>query len=495
MKNLKHIRLAAILMTLSWLLLFAFVAQWLVARYGAEKEILRRELDRQFAETRMQVMDSTLVINLIDPMIRDQERLSVVMTTTDSGIVYHDRLDDKVIAGDTGTGRKNLVYRIHLSDSMKTQDFPSDNLARFTADSGNVVLHSIRLMVGKAIDSDGNRAIFKQLLPSDIDTALFRNIFNQKIKGEGREFEIRWYSDTGPMAATWQGRNAEILLSGKVFNGSVEASIGRFSWYLIRKMIPQILFVTALLLITAIAFVFTFRSLKKQMMLNELRNDFISNISHELKTPVATVKVALESLRTFDMKRDPAVAGEYLTMASKEMERLDQLITRVLNIPVLEENGRMLTIRTADLAMLTERVIRSIAARLEAASAELSFDAPGVPVLCPVDELYVEGVLLNLIDNSLKYSTGNPRITIHIREEDRRVLLTLSDQGPGIPEQYLHKVFEKFFRVPTGDRHNVKGHGLGLSYAAQVMKQHGGTIGVRNLGEGGCIFTLSFPKK
>jgi signal transduction histidine kinase len=495
MKNLKHIRLAAILMTLSWLLLFAFVAQWLVARYGAEKEILRRELDSQFAETRMQVMDSTLVINLIDPMIRDQERLSVVMTTTDSGIVYQDRLDDKVIAGDTGTGRKNLVYRIHLSDSMKTEDFPSGNLARFTADSGNVVLHSIRLMVGRAIDSGGNRAIFKQLLPSDIDTALFRDLFNKKLKGQGKEFDIRWHSDTGPVAATWQGKDADILLSGRFFNGSVEASIGRFSWYLFRKIMPQVFFVTVLLLITAIAFIFTFRSLKKQMMLNELRDDFISNISHELKTPVATVKVALESLRTFDMKKDPAVAGEYLTMASKEMERLDQLITRVLNIPVLEENGRMLNRRTADLGMLAERVIRSLAARLEAESALITLDAPDTPVLCSMDELFVEGVLLNLIDNSLKYSAADARIALRISEDERHVWLTVSDRGPGIPESYQQKVFEKFFRVPTGDRHNVKGHGLGLSYAAQVMKQHGGTIGVKNRAEGGCIFTLSFPKK
>jgi len=108
------------------------------------------------------------------------------------------------------------------------------------------------------------------------------------------------------------------------------------------------------------------------------------------------------------------------------------------------------------------------------------------------DKLHVHGVLVNLIDNSLKYTCKKPKISIDLTQNEKETILTISDNGIGIPDEYLNKVFDKFFRVPTGDKHNVKGYGLGLNYAALVMKHHGGKISVENLDEGGCRFTLNF---
>jgi signal transduction histidine kinase len=397
-----------------------------------------------------------------------------------------------IIQSHPGPGRQNLVYKISITDSSTKKQAKTITKSRFYADSGNIALHSIRLIVDRTLDSSKNHSVFRQLLPGDIDTALFRKIFTSKMNREGLDFAIRWH--TGKGIPQGSGYGSCIYLSGKLFEGSVDATVGRFTFYLVKKIIPQILFAVVLLLITGGALIFTWRSLKKQVLLNELRSDFISNISHELKTPVATVKVALESLRNFDMKKDPAVAGEYLSMASLEMERLDQLISKVLNISVLEENSAMVSLHMSDLKTLAGRVIRSMALRFEQEQAEVRIEAPDEHYNCPLDELFVEGVLVNLIDNSLKYAGEKPRIVILLTQDAGHVSLTLTDHGPGIPEQYLNKVFDKFFRVPTGDRHNVKGHGLGLSYAAQVMKQHRGTIGVRNPETGGSAFTLTFPK-
>ena len=111
-----------------------------------------------------------------------------------------------------------------------------------------------------------------------------------------------------------------------------------------------------------------------------------------------------------------------------------------------------------------------------------------------IDKLHIEGVLINLLDNSLKYGNEKPEIAISLKETGKELILTVSDNGPGIPEEYINKVFEKFFRVPRGNQHNVKGYGLGLSYAALVMQQHKGIIEVTNRAEGGCMFTLHFPK-
>jgi len=109
-----------------------------------------------------------------------------------------------------------------------------------------------------------------------------------------------------------------------------------------------------------------------------------------------------------------------------------------------------------------------------------------------IDKLHIQGVLVNLIDNSLKYGDKPVHININLAEQNGKIQLALTDNGPGIPEEYKEKVFEKFFRVPNANRHNTKGHGLGLSYAAQVMRQHNGSINVNNVAAGGCMFTLSF---
>ena len=111
-----------------------------------------------------------------------------------------------------------------------------------------------------------------------------------------------------------------------------------------------------------------------------------------------------------------------------------------------------------------------------------------------VDKLHIHGVLVNLIDNSLKYNQMKPKISIGIYQNEKETKLTIDDNGIGIPDEYHNKVFDKFFRVPTGDKHNVKGYGLGLNYAALVMQHHGGSISVDNLDGGGCRFTLIFPK-
>jgi len=452
MQKLKHIKLAGWLMALSWLLLFAFVVQWLLTRYETEKEIMNKELDRQFSDAGMQVVDSTLLVYVVDPLMSGKKHILVRMTNADSTI--------------PDTGRRSSP--------------------------GPMLLRSIRLIVGSNSDTAHDPSGFNHLLTKKVDTTLFRKLFLEKMTKQGQNFRVTWSSGQGKDSAL--KRNSAIYLSSRIFEGSVGAEISRFSWYLVKRIIPQIIFALVLVLMTGAAFLFTFRTLKKQVLLNDLRNDFISNITHELKTPVSTVKVALESLRNFDMKNDLSVTNDYLDMAAMEMERLDRLINSVLNISLLEENNPVVALHSADLKALVTKVIRTMTQRFEKEEAVIELEAGEEQFLCLMDELFIEGVLINLFDNSLKYAGRKPRIRIALSEDKDDVYLAVSDNGPGIPEQYIHKIFDKFFRIPTGDRHNIKGHGLGLSYAAQVMKQHRGAIRVRNLEDGGCAFILTFLK-
>lgn len=488
MHKKRQLKLAGFMMALSWALLFGFVVHWLISRYGNEKEVLTRELERQFTETEVQVIDSVLMMNVIKPLMKNRKGSANVTTRVDTNMLYINRTGT---GGGAGNKRQNkqIVYKIDVSDSlgMKTPSNPEDLMRE---DTGNMVLHSIRLFVGQAMDTVHGRMTLKELLPREPDTAMMHRIFTGKLERLGFDFEVAMQTSNS-IDSTAAGMSM-IIPSGKNYPGSVRVAVSQFPLYLLRQILPQILFAMVLLVLTAGSFLFAFRSLRKQDQLNELRNSFISNITHELKTPVATVKVALESLGSFGMKQDPEVSAEYLRMASLEMERLDRLIARVLNLSVLEENRQVVNACETDLKTLAEKVIRSMIPRLEQQEAEVVIDAPDERYDCLIDELFVEGVLINLVDNSLKYATGKPMIAIMLTRDNQSVRLSVSDNGPGIPEEYIHRVFERFFRVPTGDRHNVKGHGLGLSYAAQVMQQHGGSITVKNMETGGCTFTLEF---
>jgi signal transduction histidine kinase len=164
----------------------------------------------------------------------------------------------------------------------------------------------------------------------------------------------------------------------------------------------------------------------------------------------------------------------------------------VLNTSLLESGKIYLQQESCNMALLVQEVIGAMQPRFAKNNTSVKFETNGNDFCVPADKLHIQGVLVNLLDNSMKYGQGKINILIRLKEAAGKVQLSFADNGPGIPEEYRDKIFEKFFRVPNADRHDTKGHGLGLSYAAQVMRQHNGSINVRNIAQGGCEFTLTF---
>jgi two-component system phosphate regulon sensor histidine kinase PhoR len=286
-----------------------------------------------------------------------------------------------------------------------------------------------------------------------------------------------------------------IFFHSSQFNNIASVQVLGYERNALNRIWPQMIFGTLLVLLTATSFLIAYRSIRSQQKLNRLREDFISNISHELKTPLSTAKVTIEALKTFDDQKRAAVMHEYLDIADNELERLDELVTKVLHTGMLENENGFIRQRETDLTTLVQEVITAFRARTRDKKADINFE-PKAPLILPIDPLHIQGVLYNLLDNALKYNQDeNPRINIEIEENENEVLLKVSDNGPGIPADYRDKVFDKFFRVPSGDVHNVKGHGLGLSYTRQVMLKHGGKVMVQNNSPQGSISTLYFSKK
>ena len=265
--------------------------------------------------------------------------------------------------------------------------------------------------------------------------------------------------------------------------------------YLLKKLTLPILVSIFLVGITVFSFVLLLRNLMQQRRLAQLKNDFVSNITHELKTPIATVGVAIEALRNFNAINDPQRTREYLDISSSEIQRLGLLVDKVLKLSMFENKEIALQKESFDLLQLTQEVMASMKLQFEKQNAIVTLETNGNNFVIEADKLHISSVIYNLLDNALKYSKEVPEIDIYLTSHQQHVSLKVSDKGIGIPREYRGKIFEKFFRIPGGDRHNIKGYGLGLSYVNHILHKHMGFIEVKSELGKGSTFIVNIPYK
>lgn len=265
------------------------------------------------------------------------------------------------------------------------------------------------------------------------------------------------------------------------------------TWYLLKCIIQPILISVCLLGVTVLSFVLLYRNLQQQRKLSQLKNDFISNITHELKTPIATVSVAIEALRDFDALEDLQRTNEYLEISANEMKRLSTLVDKVLKLSMFEHREITLTKEPLDLSELARGVLASMRLQFEARHATTHLKTTGRNFIITADKLHITSVLYNLLDNALKYTVKDPEITVHIIDHQQYLEIRVSDNGMGIAKEYKKKIFEKFFRIPSGNRHNTKGYGLGLSYVSHIVQSHMGFITVESEVNKGSTFSIILP--
>lgn len=471
-------------MLFSELLLLAFMGYWLYTQYNSSRSDFQKALIAQFEESQRKVSDSLLLKQLVN--INLAPGTSMVET-----IDVHPKEPLNIDVNTKGNHNFDVVHtqEIRRPDAPVAGETFVLNSANINDTSGHLHFRkdvNVKVVIGKItgfVDSN-------QTFLFTRDTVLFNDVFARKMKENGWNFKLKWTDDS--TKALLNRKN--IFIKSEYFTNSYGLEVSHFSWYLFRKIAPQILFTIVLLLITGFAFRLAYRGLKEQTMLSGIRNGLISNMSHELKTPVSTIKVALEALDTYEVLQDKERAKEYLAMANLEMKRLDLLINQSLNTSLMEEGRIVFHKEKEDLQKLIAEVLGIMKMRFAQQHADVNYVHSGTNFFTMADKLHIQGVLINILDNCLKYAGQRPSINIFIEEMDTQLQISIADKGPGIPSAYLDKIFEKFFRVPTGNEHSVKGYGLGLSYAAQVMQQHGGSIKAGNDPAGGAVFTLTFNK-
>lgn len=230
-------------------------------------------------------------------------------------------------------------------------------------------------------------------------------------------------------------------------------------------------------------------TMRRQKRLADLKDDFTHNMTHELKTPVATIQLAADSLHHFQL--DAATSTEYIALIREQADRLNTLIEQILRSVALEQRALPLARQLLDWSQLITTTLAQHSAQLAQAGVQVRWAPPATPATVRGDATHLTNVLATLLDNARKY--GGPHLTLRLETTPTAASLHLHDNGTGIPAAYQAQVFDKFFRVPTGNLHAVKGYGLGLHYARQVAEQHGGTLTLCNAPGRGTTFLLTLP--
>ncbi|MFA4852386.1 MAG: HAMP domain-containing sensor histidine kinase [Bacteroidales bacterium] len=255
-----------------------------------------------------------------------------------------------------------------------------------------------------------------------------------------------------------------------------------------------ILFIAAILILFIIlSFVYTIRTIIKQKRLSEMKNDFINNMTHEFKTPVSTISLACQALTDDDIVKSEMLYQNYLNVISDENKRLGVMAEKILQTAVLEKGQIKLKKEPLDIHFIINEVIKNINLQVEAKEGKIITELNATSSIINADKVHITNVIYNLVDNANKYTIENPRIILATESNDSGVYFSVEDNGIGISHANLKKIFEKLYRVPSGNIHNVKGFGLGLSYVKTIIEMHNGNVDVVSELKKGSKFTIYLP--
>ena len=257
----------------------------------------------------------------------------------------------------------------------------------------------------------------------------------------------------------------------------------------LKGMMGVLLMSIGILLILALVFYLMMRALRKQRELDEMKSDFTSNMTHELKTPIAVAYAANDAMLVYGLDKNPAKREEYLKVTRESLEKLNGMVEQILSMSMENRERLALRIERTELLPMLESVAAQ--ARLSAGKpCEIKVEVSPETLSADIDASLMSSVIATLLDNAVKYAGDQVEIRINAQEKDGHTIISVTDNGIGIaPDKQAH-IFEKFYRVPTGNIHNVKGYGIGLFFAKTIVEKHGGRISVHSEPGKGSTFTI-----
>jgi len=349
----------------------------------------------------------------------------------------------------------------------------------------------------------GKRKLANRLQPQQLDSLLQLELAN---KGIGTDY-FYGVLDQGKDSLIYLGANSNafdlmasdlrVTLFPNDIIGNPNYLIVHFpnqEQYLIRKTWISLATALVLILTVVLCFVYAIFTIIRQKKLSTIKNDFINNMTHEFKTPISTIALATEALQDKSLSQNNAVRERYLKIIDTENQRLSHQVEKVLQIASLEKEDFELKIEPVDVHKTIERVLQNIAIQVEKKGGKITADLKADGKLIPADEHHLTNIIYNLLDNANKYTIQPPEISITTADEPGRgILIRVIDNGIGMTKEVINRIFDKFYRKPTGNLHDVKGFGLGLSYVKTLVEAHGGMIDVKSATGKGSVFEIFLP--
>lgn len=248
-----------------------------------------------------------------------------------------------------------------------------------------------------------------------------------------------------------------------------------------------------LVLVIIFSFYYTVSTILRQKKFSEIKNDFINNMTHELKTPISTVSLATEMLGDASIEKSKDKLDHFVRIIKEENQRLGSLVENILQTAVLDKGEFKLRLQEVNVHEIIDRAISNIHLQVEKREGEIYIDKNAEQNILQADRVHLTNIIYNLVDNALKYSEEKPVIKISTVNKNGTIQISVSDNGIGISKENQKKIFDTFYRVPTGNIHNVKGFGLGLSYVKTAVEKHGGRVTVESELGKGSTFIITMP--
>ncbi len=263
--------------------------------------------------------------------------------------------------------------------------------------------------------------------------------------------------------------------------------------YILSQMNAMLGTSIVLLMIIISSFVFTIFTIFRQKKLSVMKNDFINNMTHELKTPISTISLACQALSDQDVQKSETLYQSYINVINEENDRLGLLTEKVLQTALVEKARIRLNLNGLDIHELIEEAIQKVGLQVQSRHGRIITRLGADYSFVKADKVHLTNVFTNLLDNANKYSTQSPHITVSTENTSDGVVVHVQDQGVGISRQNLKKIFDNLYRVSTGNIHDVKGFGLGLGYVKAIVEQHGGRVWVESESMKGSRFSVFIP--
>lgn len=347
----------------------------------------------------------------------------------------------------------------------------------------------------------GNRNIYERLNQQMLDTLLRQELHNN---GIDIPFEYG-VKNNGSMIFTSYALNSNPELASRSYNVRLFPNDALVKDQFLYVYFPEkesfilgnmwSVFGSSFLLVLMIGGIFfsSVSTMLNQKKLSNIKNDFINNMTHELKTPISTISLAVEVMKDEHVRKDKNKTDRYLSIIHDENKRLGTQVEKVLQIALLEKGDVRLNVDQVNLHEIIEHVSQNLSVQMEQKGGRVDMDLNAVNPLLDGDEVHITNIVYNILDNAIKYSSDAPEISIRTENVNEGIKITIQDKGIGMNKEQLGRIFEKFYRVPTGNVHDVKGFGLGLSYVKKMVDLHHGSVKVQSKPSEGSTFEIFLP--